>query len=62
MGPKRVYVDEDEANDYASEDVVVVPTQSATPQTANLSGRPGQSNMKKRKAGAEGVGHSQGGE
>lgn len=62
MGPKRVYIDDDEANDYASEDVVVVPNQSETPQTSNLSGRPGKNSMKKGKAGAEAAGHSLRGE
>lgn len=62
MGPKRVYVDNDEANEYTPEDVVVVPIQSATSQIANISGRPGQSSMKKGKAGVEGAGLSQGGE
>lgn len=62
MGPKRVYVDNDEANEYTSEDVVVVPIQSATSQTANILGKPGQSSMKKGKAGVERAGLSQGGE
>lgn len=57
-----MYVDNDEANEYSSEGVLIVPNQIATPQTANLSGRPGQSSMKKGKAGVEGAGLSHGGE
>ena len=65
MGPRHVYVDVD-ANDYTSEEAVVVPRQNATPQTANLSGGPGQSSLKKGKTkgkvGDDGSGHSQEGE
>lgn len=62
MGPKHVHVDEDDANNYASEDVVVVPRQSATTQTVNMLGRSGQSSLKRGKAGLEGAGHLQEGE
>lgn len=58
MGPKRLHVDENNGNDYASEGEVVIPKQSATPQTANLLG---QSSLKREKAGVE-EGHLQKGE
>lgn len=57
MGPKHVHVDEDDANDCASEDVVVVPRQSATTQTVNKLGRSGQISLKRGKAGPEEAGH-----
>lgn len=62
MGPKRVHVDEDDDNDCATEDVVVVPRQSDTPQHANLLVRSGQSSLKRGNAGVEGAGHLQEGE
>lgn len=62
MGPKHVHADEDDANDYASEDVVVVLRQSAPTQTVNLLGRSGQSSLKRGKAVLEGAGHLHEGE
>lgn len=59
MGPKHMHVDEDDANNYTSEDVVVVPRQSATTQTVDMLGRSG---LKRGKAGLEGAGHLQEGE
>lgn len=41
MGPKRVYADNDEANEYTSEDVLVVPIQSAYSQNAKYFGDAG---------------------